>query len=104
MRGFVFQSESETFLKVDSSGSPLGFTSGVVGNYVRIDPFNDWHYGTISTSGSNYLWTNTAGSAWTLYADFANARFGTDTSNPYYNFPADSPSRYFTILHENPSC
>ena len=89
MKGFVFQNENETFLKVDSSGTPLGYTSGVLGNYVRIGAFNDWHYGTISTAGSNYLWTNLAGADLTLYSDFTNGRFGTDTSNPYYNFPSD---------------
>lgn len=105
MKGFVFQSEAETFLKVAGDDrSTSGDVIGAVGEYERVGPFNDWHYGTISASGDNYLWTNRAGSSWTLYPDFTNGRFGTDTSNPYYNFPSNSPSRYFTILYDDPSC
>jgi prefoldin subunit 5 len=105
MKGFVFQSEAETFLEVAGDDrSTSGDVIGAIGEYERVGPFNDWHYGTISASGDNYLWTNRAGSSWTLYPDFTNDRFGTDTSNPYYNFPSNSPSRYFTILYDNPLC
>ena len=105
MKGFVFQSEAETFLKIASDDrSRSGDVIGAIGEYERVGPFNDWHYGTISESGDNYLWTNRAGSSWILYPDFTNGRFGTDTSNPYYNFPSDSPSRFFTILYDNPVC
>lgn len=99
MTGFEFQSEAETFLKISEPvHSEPGDIIGAIGEYERISPFNDWHYGTISASGEHYLWTNRAGSSWVLYPDFGNNRFGTDSSNPYYNFPSDSPSRYFKIF------
>ena len=105
MKGFVFQSDAETFLKIDDDNrSTPRDIIGAVGEYERVGPFNDWHYGVISALGDNYLWTNRAGSSWTLYPDFTNDRFGTDTSNPYYNFPSNSPSRYFTILYDYPPC
>ena len=104
LTGFVFQNDNETFVKVNASGEPVGYTTGVLGNYERIGAINNWHYGSISVLDDVYQWTNSVGQSWPLYPDFANGRFSTDASNPYYDSQIDSPSRYFTLLHENPVC
>ena len=110
--GFTFQSEDETFLKVDDDGNPQGNTCGILGSYQRFPVLNDWHTGIISydtkvtatgeTGNSQYRWTNNAGSSWPLYPEFHVSRFNTDSQNPYYDYPPGESHPYFTIFAGHP--
>ena len=110
--GFTFQSEDETFLKVDDEGNPQGSTCGILGRYQRFPVLNDWHTGIISydtevtatgeTGNSQYRWTNNAGQWWPLYPEFHVSRFNTDSQNPYYDYPPGESHPYFTIFAGHP--
>lgn len=52
-----------------------------------------WDLGSVSFDGEIYRWTNAAGASWNLIPDFANDRFITDETNPYFEF-----SRYATLV------
>ena len=60
------QWDSETYYRINAQGERSGFVSGIAGTYRRDPQYNDWHLGTLTASGGNYLWTNAAGVSWQM--------------------------------------
>lgn len=59
----------------------------LTGKYVRDNPENDYHEGTISEDaarrGTGFVWTNKAGVSWKLGVDAAKYELPTGDDNPY---------------------
>lgn len=75
--------------------------AGIVGEYVRPAPENEYHRGTISiandTDGRNvFRWTNAAGLSWRLEPDLDNGVLVTGPDNPY--FKNGGGGRQFTLV------
>jgi hypothetical protein len=75
--------------------------AGIVGEYVRPAPDNEYHRGTISmakdTDGRNvFRWTNAAGVSWRLEPELYNGALVTGPDNPY--FKNGSRGRQFTLV------